>query len=494
MNIRVGGYVAVGLTVAAGFLSSGCGRDEATSANPQAAVLCDEGTNDLQAFRFQEAANKLGHCLEMDPSLAEAAISRTLAFINLRDLDNANLELARADSLTAEITNESRRMLAQLRLSRISTSRFHAMGDSLRHRMERDDPDNVFVLEAKAAHTAGSGDTAATIAVWHRILDINPNYAAAYNQLGYLEFNRGNYDAALDLLQKYIFLAPELANPHDSYGEVLLTLGRYEEAEEEFRLSMSRQRDFYPSLINLGRSYLARGKMDKGVKILNKVRVQVAGTVIEQSVDLRILTSYLETDQRDRLATAAGSFVSRFPQARLTPLLRSIALANRGHLDQGTAIMDSNLAACQAKQQYGEADHLVGDAEMLAHRYEGFKQERLGNGPASVAAWSRALELIPDEVPFHRQFFDRTQLAQALLSAAKPQRALQEIDPMLAVNPRLINVLLLKVQAHLDASEFAAAITAQEQLSWALTGADADYAPRQRATELSELINSLSLR
>jgi len=494
LRTRVRVFAAACLAVAACFLVVACNRSEAPSKNQKAVNLCDEGTADLQAFRFQDAVTKLGQCLEMDPALAEAAISRALAYANLQENENARRELARADSLTAAITNEKRRLLAQLRLSRMEASRFHAMGESLRDRMEHQEPDNFFVLEAKAARAANSNDPETAIAIWRRILDINPNHAAAYNQVGYLEFNRGNYEAALEQLQKYIFMAPELANPHDSYGEVLMTLGRYEEAEEEFRLSVRMQSDFYPSLINLGRTYLARGKVAKGVLILDRVRHQIAGTEVERAVDLRILTSYLVAEQWDQILTVSHNYIVRYPQAPLTPMLRAMNLANGGQSEQGTAIMDSTLSARRASHRYQDSEQIRRATELLAQQFEGFKQDQFGDGPAAAIAWSRTVELMASNTPYHGQFFQRARLANSLLVSGRPDAALTEIDPMLAVNPRLINVLILKVQAHLDKSQAEAAAAAQEQLTWALSGADVDYAPRARATELAGQINALSLR
>ena len=110
--------------------------------------------------------------LDLDPDLAEAAIARSMAYANLQDNANARLELARADSLTAEMTDERRRLLAQLRLSRIPNSRFYAMGDSLRDRMSRQEPDNFYVLESLAENAEASGDPLAAIAIWERILPL----------------------------------------------------------------------------------------------------------------------------------------------------------------------------------------------------------------------------------------------------------------------------------------------------------------------------------
>ena len=49
------------------------------------------------------------------------------------------------------------------------------------------------------------------------------------------------------------------------------------------------QPDFYHSLINLGKIYLARGQLDKGLDILEKVRDQVAGSELEKRIDREII-------------------------------------------------------------------------------------------------------------------------------------------------------------------------------------------------------------
>ncbi len=59
-----------------------------------------------------------------------------------------------------------------------------------------------------------------------KILKIDPNYANAYNMLGYLNYYLGRYDEALMALEKYIQLCPNQANPRDSRGEILLRVGR----------------------------------------------------------------------------------------------------------------------------------------------------------------------------------------------------------------------------------------------------------------------------
>ena len=494
MHKSVGIFAITCLALSLVIALSACRQDSYPSHNPEAVQLCDEGTADLHAFRFNDAVDKLGDCLDLDPELAEASIARAMAYANLQDNANARRELSRADSLTAEMTDERRRLLAQLRLSRISNSRFYAMGDSLRDRMSRQEPDNFYVLESLAENAEASGDPLAAIAIWERILTINPNHVAAYNKLGYLELNRGAYDMALEQLQKYIFLAPDLANPHDSYGEVLLTIGRYEEAEEEFRTSLRMQPDFYPSLINLGRSYLARGKVAKGTAVLNKVRQQIAGTEVERNVDLKILTTYLVAEQQEQLAASSRGYVGRYPSATLTPLLRCLILVGEGQAGAGFAVMDSTLAARRASSHYHKSERARTSAEIFASQYEGLKQDLLGNHAEAAKAWHRAIDLMASTTPYHEQFFYRSRLAGSLLGAGSPDKALAEIDAMLAVNPRLINVLVLKVEAQLERQDQQQATAAKDQLDWALSSADQDYAPRVRTSEFAIRIAGLSHR
>ena len=217
---------AAAALIGIGLAAAGSRGDGRISRNAEAVRLCDEGTADLHAFRLRAAVDKLGRSLAGDPALVEASISRAMAFAQLGERPDLKRELARADSLTATLKDEHRRLVAQLRLSQLATSRFYSLRDSVYAVLSARDPDNIYVLEAGAARATKSQDDGAIEKAWRRILEKDPNYANSYNMLGYLELNRGNFDLAIEYMQKYAFLAPDLANPHDSLGEVYLALGR----------------------------------------------------------------------------------------------------------------------------------------------------------------------------------------------------------------------------------------------------------------------------
>lgn len=491
MKFLVVALLAAMLLIGLGVALTKHDKPGAHSAIPEANSLCEEGTRDFNAFRLRDAVSKLGRCLELDPSLAEASVARAGAFWRLGEQSNLAQELARADSLVALIADDDRRMLDQLRLSSFSKSRFYTMRDSVLTRLEKVKPNNIHVLVAKATKAGMGEDMTAYEKAWQDILAVDPSYANSYNMLGYLELNRGNYDQAIDYMQKYAFLAPDLANPHDSLGEVLMVMGRYEEAEAEFRTSVTMQPDFYISLINLGKTYLARGQLKRGLDILERVRVEVAGSDLEKKVDNEIVKTFLVSGLERELDRMSAIFINRYPDDDFTCLLRSIRLTYRGQVDAGKAVMDSTLAAWRQSEHYKNYEKARQGIDSAGFQFEALLADAVGNQEAAIWNWQRALEQIAN-APHHEQWYLRYRLASDLLDTGRVDAALAEIDPMLAVNPRLINVLILKVEAHLALHERESAQKALEQLEWSISKSDQDFPARQTAASLETRLTALA--
>ncbi len=461
------------------------------SPNKEAQALCEEGTADMHAYRLRAAVAKLEQSLELDPALAEASIARTGAFLRLGETDHFKIELARADSLTDLLTAPRRRMLAQLRLSALSGSRYYASGDSILQILEKEIPNNIFVLVAQASQPEVMADPDLQEQAWLKILEVDPNYANSYNALGYLELNRGNYLKAIEYMQKYAFLAPEQANPHDSMGEVLLVLGRYEDAEKEFIKSVQIQKDFYHSLINLGKVYLYRGQITKGVDILEKVRTQVKGSTLEQRVDQEIINSFVNSGLDKELDRMTAIFVDRYPDQRATCLYRGIRLA-AGHRPQaGRAVMDSCLTSWRESPSYTNNSEVKLDIDNTMSRFEAIAADYNDTPAVRIQKWRQTLTMVQDIWPFRYQWFYRFRLAQALYDANQPTAALAELKPMLDINPRLINSLILATKCSIKSGDRPAAREWFDQLQHSLVNADPDFYGRQRAAELATRIAAM---
>jgi tetratricopeptide (TPR) repeat protein len=67
-----------------------------------------------------------------------------------------------------------------------------------------------------------------------RAIDAVPEYALAYNQLGYAFMELEEYDQAEKAFDQYIKMASDLANPYDSKGDFYMSTEQYEKAYDSY--------------------------------------------------------------------------------------------------------------------------------------------------------------------------------------------------------------------------------------------------------------------
>ena len=97
------------------------------------------------------------------------------------------------------------------------------------------------------------GNPAEAVAAARRSLAADPTFAPAHNLIGYAEVARGDMAAAERAFREYIRLAPDEANPYDSFGEFYLGQGRLDEAQAQYEMALTKD----PELAN-ARMMLAR--------------------------------------------------------------------------------------------------------------------------------------------------------------------------------------------------------------------------------------------
>ncbi|WP_041855431.1 tetratricopeptide repeat protein [Candidatus Korobacter versatilis] len=93
-----------------------------------------------------------------------------------------------------------------------------------------------------------------------RAVTIDPNYPAALNELAYAYAGNRIFDKAFEALDKYAKLLPGEPNTQDSYGEISLKAGRFEQAVEHYKKALEYDSTFVWSQVGLGDSYMLMGK------------------------------------------------------------------------------------------------------------------------------------------------------------------------------------------------------------------------------------------
>ncbi|MBD3221995.1 tetratricopeptide repeat protein [bacterium] len=433
-----------------------------------------EGDRLLQSFRWAEAEDRLAVAIERDPqfTLAHAAFAELHARMGLRTM--AAEHFATADSLAALDDDPYSRLLVQVRLSNHGQSRFYEDRDSLLTRAKEIVGDHVLVLASEAVRAAEAGEVERAETVWNRVLEINPNYAAAYNYLGYLYLAQGRYDEAEAAMRRYAFVAPDLANPHDSLGEVLMTVGRYEEAEVEFRTALAKQPDFFHSLMNIGRIYMLRGQVDKANELLDRVHQEVAGTEWEHEVEIRRLRALFMHRITDELDTYAARYIEANPEASYTAYVRIWRRLALGDQAGTLALLDSLNAEHQASEWYQNNPAKRARAEVDQLRYRGLVAEMAGDHASAAQAFRQTITEQSD-LPPHSTSFERIHLAYNLVSIDELQEAREQVRTVLEVNPRLPEAVLVGALIEAAAGDVASAHRYLDTLERMLERADADF-------------------
>ncbi len=120
----------------------------------------------------------------------------------------------------------------------------------------------------------GQQDWPEAIAAYQRAAVIDSSFSPVYNQLGYSYRFSDRDNEAEAAFRKYIQLIPDDPNPYDSYGELLMKLGRFEESIAQYEQALKVQSTFPPSYFGiasnlnfLGRHEDARAKMQQFLDI-----------------------------------------------------------------------------------------------------------------------------------------------------------------------------------------------------------------------------------
>ncbi len=481
MLLLFGGVVVAVLGVA--LATRGTHQPEFTTSSPEAYALYLKGEDHLDAFQFQEADAALTAALRLDPgfAMAHAALAEVKGGMATRgDWDTHR---AAADSLARLLKDENERMLVQLRLSLFDKSQ--APNDSLLALLCERRPRHRQVLIARARAAARDRNHAEEEKAWRELLRVDPNYARAWNWLGYAAAGKGRYEEALSHLQKYAFVAPGIANPHDSLGEILMHMGRYEEAEREFTLALQIQPDFFYSLLNLARLYALQGRLAKAAEILERVRSEFSGTPMAERMDLMAAEAYFQHGMFAQARAALVRYLAGAADSEAAGFYRGLVLAAGGRAADGLALVDSLGAALGKKPPYRDSDLARRSLDVRLREFQAMIFELQGEPAQALEAWGRALAAAHVWPPHERWFFQQ-RYGDILLQVEQPAAALEQAEQILAFNPRLIPPLLLRARSLAALNRQEEARQALAQLRAALALADPDLPAVAAADSLTQ--------
>lgn len=95
---------------------------------------------------------------------------------------------------------------------------------------------------------------------YKKALDLNPNEARAYFNLGLIYLNKGYNDFAIQNFNKYISLNPNSISAYNNIGVAYALKGYYSKAIETYKQVLKLKPDYGKAYYNLGAVYLRAGE------------------------------------------------------------------------------------------------------------------------------------------------------------------------------------------------------------------------------------------
>jgi len=149
------------------------------------------------------------------------------------------------------------------------------------------------------------------VAMFERVMQIDPKFADAYNEAAYCYARQGDLDKAFADIKRYTELVPNEPNPQDSFAEISRMAGRFDDALTHYRMSLKIDPTFHESQLGLGDTYALMGDQQKARAEYAKA-IATGSPVQKVTWSLQLAASYVREGD---LAGADKAFTAVVEQA-----------------------------------------------------------------------------------------------------------------------------------------------------------------------------------
>ena len=192
------------------------------------------------------------------------------------------------------------------------------------------------------------------LAHYKKATEIAPSYSQVYNLLGYCYRQKGDYANSEESFKKYVQLIPNDPNPYDSYAELLLKMGRYDESIAQYRKALSIDSHFNPSRFGISADYMYSGKPQ------------------EAAAELQTMAEQARNDGELRTALFG----------------MAVLASDQGKFEQALAAIDKEFAVAEKK---GDTASMAADLQAKARILEQMQKH-----DAAAKEFDRSLQLVED--------------------------------------------------------------------------------------------------
>jgi len=216
----------------------------------------------------QESLQHFDKAIALDPEFASAELARANNSPTPKEFFE---HLNKAVSLSDK-SSEGEKLL-------ILSNQAGANGDTVKQEMYLKQliaayPNDERAQFGVANYYFGQQDYLQAVEHYKKATELAPNFSPAYNLLGYSYKRQGDYVNAEQALKKYIELIPNDPNPYDSYAELLLKMGRFDDSIVQYHKALSVDPHFAASHFGMAGDLMYAGKPGEAQAELQKMADQ----------------------------------------------------------------------------------------------------------------------------------------------------------------------------------------------------------------------------
>ena len=163
-----------------------------------------------------------------------------------------------------------------------------------------DDSQNLHAMGSLANALVHMGDKDRALAVYRRMMSIDPGFELAYMGAAQIQQQRGHFAEAQALLQAVLKLRPQDPEGPIAMGDLLLEQGRFPEAETWFRRALALDPHSSVALAGLGNCFNRAGRIKDALAVLREARRHDPGSHV-LTYNLAVVSERLG-DSRSALA------------------------------------------------------------------------------------------------------------------------------------------------------------------------------------------------
>ena len=245
--------------------NANAGKIAVTTSSEEARKEYLAGRDLQEKLRITDSIQHFDKAISLDPNFALAELNRANVSPTAKEFFD---HLKKAAAL-ADKASDGERMLIQA--NEAGANGNPTKQKEILEKLVAAYPNDERAHFALGGYYFGQQDYKQAISHYKRSTDLDSSYSTAFNILGYAYRQDGNFNDAEAAFKKYIELIPNDPNPYDSYAELLLKMGRFDESIVQYRKALSMDAHFVPSHFGISADLMYQGKHEDATAELQKM-------------------------------------------------------------------------------------------------------------------------------------------------------------------------------------------------------------------------------